>query len=271
MLIDLDSPGDGVKVMRFPDSQPHVNVAGLAERRGEVVDVRCGVTSPGKLLLLLEAANAVERHGCRKGVLKIPYLLAARYDRVMVSGDSLDVEVVASLVNLAGFAEVELFDVHSDVATALIRRARNVSNECVVRAIEGREMRLVIPDAGAAKKAAMYQKWNPNITGTIECRKSRNLATGRIALEVLNPEEAKGKHCVIIDDICDGGATFVQIAKQIQPGRLTLAVSHGIFSKGLTPFVGKFSEIVTTTSFPTQADLKNPPGGLEVKVVPHPL
>lgn len=273
MLIDLDNPGPNVKITRFPDTQPHVNVPelGRPSEPAEVVDVRCSITTPEKLLLLLQVANAIERHGHRKGVLSVPYLMAARYDRVMVPGDSLDIEVIANLINLADFTAVRTFDVHSDVATALIRRSQNTSNEVVVRAVTGEKMVLILPDAGAAKKAAKYRQWNPAITAEVQCRKIRDLATGRIKLELAEPEVCRGRSCLIVDDLCDGGATFVQIASQIQPRDMTLAVSHGIFSKGLTPLVGKFNRIVTTTSYPSRTDLRSAIAGLEVVVIPHPL
>lgn len=40
----------------------------------------------------------------------------------------------------------------------------------------------------------------------------------------------------IVDDICDGGRTFIEAAKLLQrlePKEIHLYVSHGIFSKGL--------------------------------------
>jgi ribose-phosphate pyrophosphokinase len=46
----------------------------------------------------------------------IPYLMAARYDRLMQQGDSFDLEVVADLINSCGFEKVLLFDVHSEVS-----------------------------------------------------------------------------------------------------------------------------------------------------------
>jgi ribose-phosphate pyrophosphokinase len=275
MLIDLDTPGDNLKITRFSDSQPHVNIPALSDPalRDEPIDVRCSIHSPEKLLLLLQVANAIERHGRLKGTLSIPYLMAARYDRVMVPGDSLDIEVVANLINLAEFRQVVTFDAHSDVSTALIKRSRNVTNEVVVRACTGFEdVVLILPDAGAAKKAAKYRQWNPAISETVvQCNKVRNLSNGRITLVVPDPEVCRGRNCLIVDDLCDGGATFVQIASQIQPAHLTLAVSHGIFSKGLAPFVGRFHRIITTTSFPSTTDLKAAPPGIETVVIPHPL
>jgi len=43
---------------------------------------------------------------------------------------------------------------------------------------------------------------------------------------------------MIVDDICDGGATFILLAKELYAAgakEVNLFVTHGIFSKGLIP------------------------------------
>ncbi len=63
----------------------------------------------------------------------------------------------------------------------------------------------------------------------------------------------KGKYCVIVDDICDGGRTFIELAKTLKEGgaqRVVLYVTHGIFSKGIYPLEKYIDEVYTTNSFP---------------------
>jgi hypothetical protein len=52
----------------------------------------------------------------------------------------------------------------------------------------------------------------------------------------------------VIDDLCDGGGTYACIARQIKPSKLTLIVTHSIFSRGLAPLAA-YDRIVTSTSF----------------------
>jgi ribose-phosphate pyrophosphokinase len=58
---------------------------------------------------------------------------------------------------------------------------------------------------------------------------------------------------VIIDDICDGGRTFVELAKAIKDGRPTakvyLVVTHGIFSAGFYELNELFEGIYCTNSY----------------------
>ncbi len=238
--------GEGVKITIFPDGQPHINISNITE--GDEVKVICSITDTSKLLQLLEAANALDNLFAKKRVLVIPYLMAARYDRLMQTGDSIDLKVVADLVNSCGFEKVYLYDVHSDVALLLIKNAIGITNENLVRTYDMPDAVLICPDAGASKKVGNYFGWNTNIKDIVYCSKNRDLATGKLTLEILEPQECTNRNCVIIDDICDGGGTFLAIAEKIQPAHLTLIVTHGIFSKGFETLHNYFQQIVVSDS-----------------------
>jgi len=68
-------------------------------------------------------------------------------------------------------------------------------------------------------------------------------------------KDARIKDLIIIDDICDGGATFINIAKHFREnygdlkGKIYLIVTHGIFSKGTTELGQYFDGIYTTNSY----------------------
>jgi ribose-phosphate pyrophosphokinase len=244
--INIDN-AEGVRFLLFPDNQPHVNVSGIQE--GDEVKLVCSLTNSLALMHLLQTANALDHLSAKKRVLVIPYLMAARYDRLMMPGDSFDLEVIAELINGCGFEKVLLWDVHSDVATKLIRNAVNIKNRPMVESYGMQDAVLICPDAGAAKKVNEYFAWNSNLTEIVYCNKKRELSTGRITLEVIDPQKCFGKNCVIIDDICDGGGTFMAIAEQIKPKHLALIVTHGIFSKGFAALEKKFNEIVVSNSY----------------------
>ncbi len=251
--INLNTPS-GIQFILFPDNQPHINIQGIEE--GEEVKVICSLTDSLKVMQLLQTANALDNLFAKKKVLVVPYLMAARYDRLMQHGDSLDLKVVADLINSCRFDKVYLFDAHSEVASLLIKNAVNITNQQMVEQYQHPEGLLICPDAGAAKKVGKYFEWNKNLKDIVYCNKNRNLSTGQLALEVLEPDKCKGRNCVIIDDICDGGATFLAIAEQIQPKHLTLIVTHGIFSKGFAALEQKFNEIIVSDSFCKRYDSK---------------
>ncbi len=252
-IINLNTE-EGIKITLFPDSQPHINIAAVAE--GDDVKVVCSITSSDKLFQLLQTANALDNLFAKKKALVIPYLLAARYDRLMLHGDSIDLKVIADLINSCGFEKVYLYDVHSDVALLLIKNAVGITNKNLVEQYTKENAILICPDAGAAKKVSKYFEWNKNITDIIYCNKSRDLATGKLTLHVLEPEKCIGRNCVIVDDICDGGGTFLAIAEQVKPSHLTLIVTHGIFSKGFEVLEKSFQEIIVSDSLYRKYDSK---------------
>ena len=92
---------------------------------------------------------------------------------------------------------------------------------------------LVSPDLGAYKKVdklAQQIGYRGEIaTGT----KVRDLATGEIVRSDVNTSDLNGKPCLVVDDICDGGRTFIELAAALKAkgaGDLYFIASHGIFS-----------------------------------------
>lgn len=244
--------GEGYTKIIFPDSQPHINIQ--VEENEYLARVICSIDSPAKLLELCLVANALDNvKSMSKSELHIPYLMGARYDRVMHIGDSFDLKVIAKIINSLDFLDVYIYDPHSDVATALIERSEAVDNKELVQIYDKEDAVLIIPDAGAEKKAYKYAEWNENLKEPVHCIKHRELSTGKISLQILEPEKCAGRHCVIIDDICDGGGTFLGIAKSLRdngwnPLSMTLIVTHGIFSKGIAPLAEYFDQIICSDS-----------------------
>lgn len=236
-----------IRQILFPDGQPHVVIDDVFP--GDQIRVVHPIRSALELVQLMLIGNAVKHAGATPVELAVPYLMAARYDRLINPGDSFDLEVVADCINSIGFKAVHIFDVHSPAATKLIKNSKSHNNSELVKAYNKSNAVLIVPDKGASLKAGEYQTWNVNITDLVECDKSRDPQTGKLSLTVRDPELCRDRNCVIIDDICDGGETFLAIAQQIKPAHLTLIVSHGIFSKGFSALKEHFQDIITTDSY----------------------
>jgi ribose-phosphate pyrophosphokinase len=237
----------GCKTLVFPDNQPHLNIFGVKEN--DEVRVICSLTSTNNLLFLLQCSAALDSLFAKKKILVIPYLMGARFDRLMQAGDSFDLKVISDLINSCGFEKVYLYDVHSEVSNALIKNSVNITNRALVEAYKKKNAVLICPDAGASKKTGKYFEWNTNLKDLVQCIKTRDLSNGNITLKVLEAEKCTDKNCVIVDDLCDGGGTFLAIASQIKPRHLTLIITHAIFSKGTDVFNNIFSEIITSDTY----------------------
>ena len=176
--------------------------------------------------------------------LSINYLPYARQDRKTSDDEPFSLKTMCRLINSCNFKVVVLNDPHSDVATALI-------NNVVVRSRvelfalnslgylfkggKGCNPILISPDAGAIKKnndvATYYGIEHVNAT------KVRNTKTGAItATEVHTNINLEGSDLVIVDDICDGGRTFIELAKVLKtyrPKSISLVITVGIYSNGI--------------------------------------
>lgn len=141
----------GCKILIFPDKQPHINID---VQEGDDVYVTCSIVDPNFMLLLLMCSNAIDNSFAKKKQLSIPYLMGARFDRIMQKGDSIDLKVVATLINSCGFEKVILYDVHSDVSNVLIDNSINLSNYNLVKEFKKEDSILICPDAGAVKKVS---------------------------------------------------------------------------------------------------------------------
>ncbi|MEN9400618.1 MAG: phosphoribosylpyrophosphate synthetase [Bacteroidota bacterium] len=203
--------------------------------------------------LLYLAADALRRSGVKRLDLFIPYFPAARQDRLMVEGEPLSVKVYADLINQLNFETVTILDPHSDVTPAVLNRCVALSNHAFMHqvvGIIGSDALLISPDGGALKK---IYKVSEALNGmdVVECSKSRDVKTGRLSGFKVYADDLQGRPCIIVDDICDGGGTFLGLAKELKAknaGALYLAVSHGIFSKGTELLTEVFDHIFMTDS-----------------------
>lgn len=249
MSMNIELSTQNATYILFPDGQPHVRLTNPPIVKGWRATVRHRIRSPHELFTLLQLGNAIRRSFGKIERLDIPYLMGARYDRLMLPGDSVDLQVVADAINSLGADHVRLLDVHSDVALQLIHNSENVTNEFLVRGRVRDGSVLVVPDAGAAKKAEQYSQW-ANLSGVVICSKARDLSTGKLKLQVPDVGSLEGRDLVVIDDICDGGATFKAIAEQTPGAKSrTLIVTHGIFSQGTVMFDTLYDRVVTSDSF----------------------
>lgn len=219
--------------------EPHLTLELDFENNGDLFD----------LALLVDALRRkFPMHTLKLWVGYVPY---ARQDRVCNEGESLSIKVVADFINGLYFDAVCMVDPHSDVTTALFHRAvvvpqKKFADYMVLHAMP-HDTIIVAPDAGASKKAREFAKAGC-YSGLVQAEKVRELSTGEILETRVQCEHVGSKDFLIVDDICDGGRTFIELAKVLRPltdGKIKLFVSHGIFSAGEKVFDNLIDEVYT--------------------------
>lgn len=256
-IINLDKKfqpyGQGLEFQDFifpSGCEVHIKLPKIED---EKVVLTTRIKSSDDIMKLLMATDALKRCGVKEIELLMPYLPYARQDRQMVKGEPLSLKVFAGLLNSQNFAKVYVYDVHSEVSLALINNSEAINNHKFVSEVlkDDAEYYIVSPDAGAYKKIfklCQYLKYQDDI---IMCNKIRDVSNGTIRSLTVSHQELGGKTCYIIDDICDGGGTFIMLAdvlKERGAGRINLIVSHGIFSKGVNALLN-INHIYTTNAF----------------------
>lgn len=261
MILNLDThfnPFPGKREIQFQSftfsgGEPHIKINPDFDV-SEPVTITHRINSFNDFGLLLLAIDALKRMDVKLINVFIPYFPAARQDRVMISGEPLSVKVYADILNSLKLNKVTVFDAHSEVTPALLDNCEVISNHAFIAEVLkkiGKEVKLISPDGGALKKIYKVSEYLGGVE-VVECSKSRDVKTGKLSGFKVYNDDLKGMDCLIVDDICDGGGTFVGLAEELKKknaGKLYLAVSHGIFNKGFDVFQKDFEKIFTTNSF----------------------
>lgn len=215
--------------------------------------------TPADVMTLVLLTDALRRFHPAPVRLFMPYVPYARQDRVCVRGESFSLKAFAGIINSLAFESVTVIDPHSDVVGAVFDRLRIITQldvihryDVFIKEVFGKPVTFVSPDAGANKKTAELAKYFGHAE-FVRADKKRDLATGQILETVVYADDLTGRTLVIADDICDGGRTFIELAKVLKAkgaAKVILYVTHGIFSKGIAPLLANgIDDIYTTTSY----------------------
>jgi len=270
-LLDSENSSINYEKRSYPDGQQDIIIK--TDWVGPV-QISSRFNNFRDLELIICATKALKNNGVTQIHLFIPNILGARSDRKFQKGGTSYLrDVVAPIINAQNYSSVEVIDPHSDVSEAVINNlikrdntslvtfaleALNLgcyeSDNCDCEGYTSDQFALISPDAGALKKIYDVAQAIDYKNDVIVASKHRDISTGKI-LSTQVPLVA-GEHThdtfIIIDDICDGGRTFIEISKVIKSMRpqakIYLIITHGIFSGGLKVLDEWFDNIFCTNS-----------------------
>lgn len=197
----------------------------------------------------------------RNSIIHIPYFPYTRSDHPPHS------DLAAFISALDGQrqtpATIVTYDPHSEALSLLVEQSKNL--ELYVREQDlynnishfitklpnmKKSQRPIL--VSTARYIEFFQKagdFNKRFSGYIACPKFLNhpLPSQDPLGFLLKPNT----HFVVVDDILDTGNTALEIAKELKipAERMSLYVSHGIFSEGTDELFEHYSTIATTNSF----------------------
>jgi len=279
-LTDLSKSEIKYRVDKMPDGQRNIviDVSTMKPCTTHWADQLFPVTIKSRfnswldLELIVATVASLREIGVDEIHLYTPYFLGARSDRKFEEGGNNYLrDVICPRINELGFKTVTVLDPHSDVLEACLKGFKKESNKQLVHwalatryfdemlksKIDLKEFVLISPDTGAFKKIHKLAEQIGYKGDVIVCSKSRD-EHGKLSKTVVPIYgDQFEKDLIVIDDICDGGRTFINIAKAIKEnpdgskfkGKLYLIVTHGIFSAGLIELNKYFDGIYCTNSY----------------------
>lgn len=228
------------------------------------ISIKWNFESESEIIQLLQFISLIENDdfGYIKS-LYIPYFPYARQDKKINNSTTFGRYTFLNILfnaipstSIRRSMEYVTYDIHSNMNYGL--NIKNTRPDHFLKVIAHSEPDvLLFPDESAMKR---YQKLFEDdkeflMIPKMYAVKKRDQLTGEITdYEIYRYKDfIDGNKVLICDDLVDGGATFVQAAKELQKLGVTnieLCVSHGVFSKGLKPLEDAgIRHFYTTDSF----------------------
>lgn len=239
------------EVLKFSDGSIRVSFPsiskGIINHRYAIISAF--IESMDDLMIVAQCVDIIKRENPNSTVSLLVYGTAyTRYDRVMFENklDSFGAKVFANFINALNLSHVTFLDAHSEVILDLVNNSVNIDQSVLMDSVvDTLRMGIVCPDKGARKKSKNACVW---------ADKDRNPETGKIngiKIQSVNPHEIeKFNEFIVVDDICEGGGTFLGLAdafknyKGLEDKVLNLYVTHGIFSNNaIEKLLEKYSKI----------------------------
>lgn len=233
---------NGVKIVptMFPDRTSQVwkipkEIFNRIDPDALHLQVKWQFENESEIIQLAQLKDLLDQHNLDK-TLEIAYLPYGRQDKEISNESTFALRSFAKLLNAMEWEMISIMDPHSEVAIDLIENSHALYPRREVEEIAqliGGDTIFCYPDKGALKK---YNKiYDMSFRLTVTGNKVRNQLTGNIeSYELVG--NVKDKNVLIVDDIADGGATFILLTKELLKAgskEVNLFVTHGIFSKGL--------------------------------------
>lgn len=248
----------------FPAGEAHIK---REDRRGlEPIEIAILQPSPDSIhddlfhlamwndYIRMENSNFAPEERTKRVVL-IPYFPGARADR----GQPFGLGVYATFIRDLELDQIVIFDPHSGMTGDTLHAAADKLSFVYPHDVLAKYTSyagIIAPDKGAVRRAQGVADSLGIPLYTAE--KTRNFETGKLSgYELLDmPSDRKSKHLterfLVVDDICDGGGTFVLLAdafRKLRPeGALDLYVSHGVFSGNAFDNLHTGYDMVATTN-----------------------
>lgn len=241
------------RVIRYPAGEVGV-VSSVEKITGNDVVIQGSIFNMDDLMVLGGLVDIVRNVKPRiKITFDCGFLAYGRQDkRTQDTHESLSSKIMATFLNSLKLNKVLINNPHSNASISNIRYASISTltklNKVVTtihdhyffnKKSEFKDLVLVSPDQNAIQMTddfnTVVESLNMPKLDTTNFIKKRDPTNTKPLEFILNDDyNVNGKDCLIIDDICDGGGTFIGIANILRENgakSISLYVTHGLFTR----------------------------------------
>lgn len=230
-------------------SRPLVSVRGRTAYVLQSLSGDAAGSANDRLCRALFLIAALKDAGAARVTACFPYIAYARKDRRSKERDPVNSRYIAQLVEAVGTDHVMVMDAHNVAAfenafrcSVDVLEAAPLLADRIVADTDGRDVTIVSPDFGGAKRAQRVQELVAARAGTevgfavIEKRREDGALSGDL---VVGP--IAGRHVMIVDDLIGAGTTLlraVQACRAAGARSVAAFATHGVFAPGAERLLG---------------------------------
>lgn len=249
-LIDKTKSDIDYTISTFPDGEVQICL-GKLDRKDDVT-IHCRVRNANELFLLLQVGDILDRQGISYHI-EIYYLFTMRMDRVMDFNKPFSLDITMNLLGtLKRCLWINIAAPHNQEVVTFYNKVG--FHEGILENIEELENSFICyPDKGAEDRYEWVHIIKQEVSKYLTCAKHRSEKTGFIdSFIVENPEAYTGGKVIVVDDLCDGGATFMLVAKALDALKVEskeLWVTHAIQLDGIKKVAQVYDTVVLSNSY----------------------
>lgn len=256
------------QIDKFPDGEPTLTILSDLGQHVDDVTILTRITNTDELFILALACDILHRWEITYNI-EISYLMTQRMDRVMSMNRPFSLKIMSAILYTLNAKWIHVHELHNPTiqieGVALLPKMRTIQtflnaffpsttqNDKFAKTFK-QDICVVYPDNGA------YQRYNRAISclHPVIFHKIRDLDTGKIISITTETDRNtikthRPERFLIVDDLCDGGSTFVAVQKQLKeilPSvPIDIAVYHTVNEKGIRRLLDNFDNVYTTNSY----------------------
>lgn len=249
-LVYKHGVGRHFDIIKYPDGQQNVKLdMGYFNDPKQPVTIECSVRNFMELDVLLSLVAALRKNDFHVSHIDFKFLFGMRSDRAFEPGmPNYFRDVIAPILNNLEIRCSFLYP-HSLLGTSSVKRGspyeKNIDCE--------HDCFTINADTSFGWHSLHFNDY------TLHSHFSKKREDGHVRVHLREDFHAailqapQYKPLLIMDDLCDGGATFIAISEYLEShfsDRLRyLFVAHGLFTKGVDHVAAHFDKVITTNSF----------------------